>query len=241
MIGSALSIAVASMVFLTAAPALPANAADIVGRWGFGVQAGRVPDLSGQRHPLNLSGSWATARGRGRSPAVRFRDTSIAIAKDRSVFDPGTRQFAVGIAFRVPSGLEVFEGTDSPNLVQKGRYGDEGQWKLQLIDRDEGVVQCRMKGSDGAVLITSTVGQVASDEKWHRAVCVRRDEHVALVVDGHRLVTRERVGLVANDGPLTVANQSATAPSDQFRGLVDEFVIARGAGAAGAARRAIRP
>jgi hypothetical protein len=91
------------------------------------------------------------------------------------------------------------------------------------------------------VLITSRAGQLASDEKWHRAVCVRRGGKVALVVDGHRLVTRERVGHVANDGPLTVANQSATAPpSDQFRGLVDEVVVARGAGAAGAARRAIR-
>lgn len=228
-------------VILGATPATPASAADIVGKWGFGVQSGRVPDLSGRHHPLKLSGSWATARGRGGSPAVRFRSTSIAIGKDRSVFDPRKRPFAVAIAFRAPSGMKVFDGTDSPNLVQKGRYGDRGQWKLQLIDRDEGAVQCRMKGSAGAVMITSQVGKVASDQKWHRAICARRDDKVALIVDGHRVVTRERVGRVANDAPLTVANQSVTSQSDQFRGVVDEVVIARGAGAAGVARRAIRP
>jgi hypothetical protein len=157
------------------------------------------------------------------------------------VFDPGKRQFAVAVAFRAPSGMKIFNGTDSPNLVQKGRYASRGQWKLQLTDRDGGSVQCRMKGSAGAVLVTSGVGQVASDKKWHRATCVRRGGKVALVVDGHRTVKRVRVGRVANDVPLTVANHSANSRTDQFRGLVDELVIVRGPGAGPAARRAIRP
>ena len=240
MLRSAVYSAVAGTLFLTAAPALPVSAADIVGKWGFGVQSGQVPDLSGRRHPLKLSGSWARARGRGGSPAVRFRNTSMAAGKDRSVFDPGRRQFALAIAFRAPSGMAVFDGTDSPNLVQKGRYGSRGQWKLQLIDRDGGLVQCRVKGSAGAVMITSNVGRVASDRKWHRAICVRGDREVALVVDGRRVVTQERVGRVASDAPLTVANQSATGDSDQFRGLVDEMVLARGSGSEGLARRTIR-
>ena len=241
MVRSVLCISVVFVLIVGAALASPAQAADIVGRWGFGVQSGQVPDLSGRRHPLQLSGSWATARGRGGSPAVRFQNTSIAAGKDRSVFDPGSRQFAVAIAFRASSGMAVFDGTDSPNLVQKGRYGGRGQWKLQLTNHDGGSVQCRMKGSAGAVMLTSSVANVASDQKWHRAVCVRRGDRVALIVDGRRVVKQERVGRVASAAPLTVANQSNTSRSDQFRGLVDEVVLARGPGAGGAARRAIRP
>ena len=241
MIRPALWIFVALALFVGVAPALPANAADVVGRWGFGVQSGQVPDLSGRRHPLRLSGSWATARGRGGSPAVRFSSTSSAIGKDRSLFDPGNHQFAVAIAFRAPSGMAIFDGTDSPNLVQKGRYGSRGQWKLQLVNRGGGAVQCRVKGSDGAVIVTSNVGNVASDQKWHRATCVRHADRVVLIVDGRRVARHERVGRVTSDAPVTVANQSATSNSDQFRGVVDELVLARGPGAEKAARRAIRP
>jgi Laminin G domain len=229
-----------SVAVLTGLPA-EAEGDGVVGHWGFAVRSGQVADLSRQSHPLRLSGSWARAEGRGGSAAVRFDRTSIARGSDHSSLDPGRRRFAVATAFRMPSGTYAFSGTDSPNLVQKGRYGSRGQWKVQLLSRDGGRVQCRVKGRAGSVMVTSRVGGIASDRRWHRVICIRRASKVVIVVDGQRTMERGRTGLVSSGAPLTVANKSSRSRSDQFRGVMDELVVAKGSGAARAARRALRP
>lgn len=229
-----------SVAVLTGLPA-EAESDGVVGHWGFAVRSGQVADLSRQSHPLRLSGSWVRADGRRGSAAVRFDSTSYARGSDHASLDPGRGSFAVAAAFRMPSGTYAFSGTDSPNLVQKGRYGSNGQWKVQLLGRDGGRVQCRVKGRAGSVMVTSRVGGIASDRRWHRVICIRRPSKVVLVVDGQRTLRWGRTGMVSSGAPLTVANKSSRSRSDQFRGVIDELLIAKGKGAAHAARRALRP
>ena len=222
---------------------LPAEAEEqgVVGRWSFAVRSGQVPDLSPQQHPLRLSGSWTRADGRRGSAAVRFDSTSVARGSHHSSLDPGRKRFAVAVAFRMPSGSYAFSGTDSPNVVQKGQYGSRGQWKVQLLGRDGGRVQCRVKGRAGSVMVTSRVSGIAADRRWHRVICIRRPGKVVLVVDGQRTSERGRTGLVSSSSPLTVANKASRSRSDQFRGVIDELVVAKGKDAARLARRALRP
>ena len=229
-----------SVAMLSGLPA-QAEAEGVVGRWGFAVRSGQVADLSSRNHPLRLSGSWNRADGRRGSAAVRFDSTSVARGSDRASLDPGRRRFAVAVAFRMPSGTYAFSGTDSPNLVQKGEFGSRGQWKVQLLGRDGGRVQCRVKGRAGSVMLTSRANGIAADRRWHRVICIRRPDKVVLVVDGQRTTERGRTGLVSSGSPLTVANKASRSRSDQFRGVIDELVVAKGKGAAQKARRAIRP
>jgi hypothetical protein len=227
------------MTFALATVAFPQSAAaELSGRWEFGVRDGKVRDVSKHRRHLDLMGAWSRADGRGDSSAVRFRSTSVARARAHRSLDPGRRAFAVSVVFQ--PGDRVFDGTDSPNIVQKGRYNSAGQWKLQLIARDGGRVQCRMKGTDGAVLVTSTVSRVVADDRWHKASCARRDRAVVVVVDGVRTVRRVSVGRVASAAPLSVANKSPAAASDQLRGRVDSLAIAQGKGALQRTLRATR-
>lgn len=238
-----LALAVSLGVTVALTTGLPAEAEvdGVVGHWGFAVRSGQVADLSRQSHPLRLSGSWSRADGRQGSAAVRFDSTSVARGGDHPSLDPGRGRFAVAAAFRVPSGAYAFSGTDSPNLVQKGQYGSRGQWKVQLLGRDGGRVQCRVKGQGGSVMVTSRADGIAADRRWHRVICIRRPSMVVLVVDGQRTSERGRTGLVSSGSALTVANKASRSRSDQFRGVIDELVVAKGKGAAHAARRGLRP
>ena len=200
----------------------------VAGKWGFGVKQEQVRDLSGNGRPLQLVGDWTNARGRSGSAAVQFGWTSLAIGGASSELDPGRRTFAVAIVFRAPRGNRIFNGTDTPNLVQKGRYGSSGQWKLQLKDGKGGQVQCRMKGSAAAAIVTSRVRRVAADGHWHKAICARHDRRIELIVDGRRIVKKVRVGKVASSARLSIANKSRQSTQDQFRGRVDALAIAHG-------------
>jgi hypothetical protein len=90
-------------------------------------------------------------------------------------------------------------------------------------------------------MITSRASGLAADRRWHRVVCIRGSDRVTLVVDGERTTRPGRTGRVSSSSPVTVANKTSRSMSDQFRGVIDELVIAKGKGAARKARRAIRP
>lgn len=218
--------AVAFLITMALAPGVAH--AQLSGRWAFDVRDGRVLELSGLDRTLHLKGQWSRVTGRNDSSAVRFASTSVGKVADHRSLDPGRRSFSVSAVFKVPSGTDAFAGTDSPNLVQKGSYGSPGQWKIQLTRRDGGSVQCRMKGTRSAVLMTSPVTGVAKDRKWHTVSCVRRNQRVVLVVDGVRAVRHVAVGRIANGAPMTVANKASQSRSDQFRGVIDALAIAKG-------------
>lgn len=194
-------------------------------------------ELSGDRWrdnggaDLQLQGRWQLVTGRLGSlhagQAVQFREGSMGRVPSRASLDPGRRTFAVAVVFRIPQGSRPFAGTDTPNIVQKGLFRSTGQWKLQLSPHDGGQVQCRVKGSDAAVMLTSSRGGVGRDGAWHTAACARFDDRVVLVVDGVVTTRWVHVGKVRSASPMTVGNRALNASSDQFRGVIDTIAVAR--------------
>jgi hypothetical protein len=231
-----LRLVVASgLVLLTAAQAGVATsqastAGPLVANWGMGVRHGVVKDLARPANDLTLRGRWWRATGEGGSAAVRFGRRSIASSPSRRALDPGRGLFAFGIAFRFPAGMRALNGTDSPNLVQKGLVGSYGQWKLEILKYTGGRVQCRVIGTRRKVDVVSPVIDIVRDRSWHHAACQRRDREIVLVVDGVRTTKAARVGRVRSTAPVTVANKVRSAATDQFRGVVDSVAVGRGPG-----------
>jgi len=188
-------------------------------------------DLTGRLHLLTLSGNYSTVDGPA-SPAVAFAPIGRAATPSKSDLNPVGREFAVSVVFRLPgdtSGL-----TDTPNITQKGFYGDAAQWKMQLKP-DVAAVQCRFKGTLGASLITSPVTGV-DDGLWHIATCWRSGSQVGVTVDGNDAAFPSSVGDIANTRQMLIGAKSLTSSSDQFTGDIDYVALAIGDGAAAVSR-----
>ncbi len=188
-------------------------------------------DLTGRGHLLTLSGNYSTVGGPA-SPAVAFAPIARAATPNKADLNPVGRDFAVSVVFRIAgdtSGLP-----DTPNLAQKGLYGDLGQWKMQLKP-DVAAVQCRFKGLTGARLITSPVTGV-DDGVWHVATCWRTGPQLGVTVDGQDAAFTTAVGDIANTKQMFVGAKSLVSSSDQFTGEIDYVAVAMGAGAAAVSR-----
>jgi len=184
--------------------------------------AGVVADVTGKNHALTLQGAWDASSGIN-SGAVSFAHPSYGNSPAKSDLNPGSSEFAVTAVFRVGdlSGLG-----DTPNIVQKGFFNDPGQWKMQL-NHSTGAVQCRFKGSSGAMLVTSPVTGV-DDGGWHTAVCWRTSSQLGVTVDGVRTPVSAKVGAISTTRPLRVGGKSLSATSDQFVGVLDYLSFAVG-------------
>jgi hypothetical protein len=188
-------------------------------------------DLTGRGHLLTLSGNYSTVTGPA-SPAVAFAPIGRAATPSKTDLNPVGREFAVSVVFRIAgdtSGLK-----DTPNMTQKGFYGDAAQWKMQLKP-DVASVQCRFKGTLGASLITSPVIGV-DDGVWHIATCWRSGSQVGVTVDGTDAAVTTAVGDIANTRQMLIGAKSLTSSSDQFTGEIDYVAFAVGDGAAAASR-----
>lgn len=194
---------------------------------------GVVSDLTGLGHTLTLTGSWSAVDGVS-SPAVAFAKPSMGSTPSVPDLNPIGREFAVTAVFRIPNDTSAVP--DSPNIVQKGFFGDAGQWKMQL-NPGPAVVQCRFKGKLTARLISSTV-QGVDDGAWHTATCSRAGSVISVTVDGVVTQSTVNVGDIANGRPLQVGAKSMTSTSDQFPGIVDYVSVAMGDGAATRSREA---
>jgi hypothetical protein len=188
-------------------------------------------DVSGRAHLLTLSGNYATVPGPA-SPAVGFSPISRAATPNKSDLNPVGREFAVTVVFRIASDTSAL--TDTPNMTQKGLYGDAAQWKMQLKP-DVAAVQCRFKGTLGARLITSPVAGV-DDGIWHTATCWRSGTQVGVTVDGTDAAVTTSVGDIVNTKPMFIGAKSLTSGSDQFTGEIDYVALAVGDGAAAVSR-----
>lgn len=188
-------------------------------------------DLTARGHLLTLSGNYSTVNGPA-SPAVAFAPIARAATPNKADLNPVGREFAVSVVFRIAgdtSGLK-----DTPNMAQKGFYGDVGQWKMQLKP-DVAAVQCRFKGLSGASLITSPVTGV-DDGVWHVATCWRSGSQVGVTVDGQDAALTASVGDIANTRQMLVGAKSLLSSSDQFTGEIDYVAVAMGDGAADVSR-----
>lgn len=132
-------------------------------------------------------------------------------------------------------------GDNGDNVVQRGRFGDRAQYKIQVDSRRP---SCRIKGSSGAVMVTSPVSLEAGT--WYRVDCVRSGATVTLTVlrysSSGSIAATTRTTAHGDTGtlrapsasqPMSVGGKISSTggvarDSDQFNGRVDNVVFSIG-------------
>jgi hypothetical protein len=219
--------AVTTLLALAALPAAAGTPATLRTEYTFdAISSGVVDDMTGRGHSLTLSGNYTAVPG-PLSPAVAFAPVSRASTPHKSDLNPAGREFAVTVTFRVPTDTSGLG--DTPNMAQKGQFGDAGQWKMQL-EPESAAVQCRFKGTLAARLLTSAVTGV-DDGQWHTATCWRAAGRIGVQVDGTENAASVWVGHIANTRPMLIGAKSLTSSTDQFTGEIDYVAVAMGDGA----------
>ncbi len=186
--------------------------------WGMDLSGGVVGDANGTQ-PMTFTGPGVgSVTGRVGGAVELTRAPSLGTVANTRYDNPGNQNFAMGVVFTsqpIPS-----SGGYSGNLMQKGLFGDPGQVKLQLVPPAKGTVNCRIKGTSGARIITSSVN--VDDGAWHTAVCWRSGSLVGVTVDGVVTSLAWNPGSVSNTKNLTLGNKTAKAgSSDQHFGRTD--------------------
>jgi hypothetical protein len=181
------------------------------------LRGGVVQDANGSQS-VTFTGQGVVATTGLVGGAVEFTNApSFATVTNSADDNPGTSNFAMGLVFTTRS---VPSQGYSGNLMQKGRFGDAGQVKLQLVPVGQGTVNCRVKGTAGARMITSDVN--VDNGAWHTAVCWRDGNTVGLSVDGVVTSLDWDPGSIANSGTLLLGNKSARGDAtDQHFGRTD--------------------
>ena len=153
---------------------------------------------------------------------------------DAGRLDPRDHDFAAGVDFLTDTIERGRPGDDGDNLVQRGRFDDQSQIKLQL---DHGVPSCRLSGSAGAVVVSAGEPVVAG--RWYRLTCTRAAGRVVLSLidlaagtapsswdkagdpgDIHFGTVPVSVGAkVTRDGDIDVDG------TDQFHGVIDRVFV----------------
>ena len=185
--------------------------------WRMDLHAGTVSDANGTQ-PMTFTGQGVQSATGLVGGAVEFtRAPSFGTIANSRYDNPGTHNFAMGLVFTTrPIPSTNYAG----NLMQKGLFGDAGQVKLQLVPASGGTVNCRIKGTSGARIITSTV--TVDDGGWHTAVCWRAGNGVGVTVDGVVRSLTWSPGSVSNGKNLLLANKGSTADAtDQHFGRTD--------------------
>lgn len=178
---------------------------------------GVVQDVNGTQ-PMTFTGQGILSATGLVGGAVEFtRAPSFGTVGNSKNDNPGTQNFAMGLVFTTrPIPTTNYGG----NLMQKGLFGDPGQVKLQLVPSSQGTVNCRIKGTTGAKIITSTVN--VDDGAWHTAVCWRAGNVVGVTVDGVAKSLTWNPGSISNGKYVLMGNKGVNADaSDQHFGRTD--------------------
>lgn len=150
---------------------------------------------------------------------------AMVVVADHPSLDPGLADFEWGARLL----LQPTETADGENVLQKGRFGENGgQWKLQ-VDKSAGVPSCVVSGkvpgstTERLVVLLASIG--IADGAWHQVTCRRTAAAgVQIVIDG---VVRGSAWMpvvrLDNVADLTVGAKSVdTADNDQFHGVLDD-------------------
>lgn len=185
--------------------------------WGMDLASGVVQDANGSQ-PITFSGSGVLpTTGRVGGAVELTQAPSFGTVANSSHDNPGTQNFAMGLVF---TSRPIPDKHYSGNLMQKGLFADPGQVKLQLAPTSGGTVNCRVKGTLGAKIVTSTVN--VDDGAWHTAVCWRSGPVIGLTVDGVVTALAWDPGSVTNERYVLMGNKAITADaSDQHFGRDD--------------------
>lgn len=186
----------------------------------------------------------------GRTPAFDARSSAPrGVIKVTSTsgdpLSPLTSPFRFGADVRLDAGTTASHasgsGDNGDNVVQRGRFGDRAQYKIQVDSRRP---SCRVKGSSGAVMVTSPISLAAGT--WYRLECQRSGSVVTLTVQqysssGSVVATTTTTARGATGSvrapkasqPLSVGGKlnnkgGVASDSDQFNGLVDNVVLSIG-------------
>jgi hypothetical protein len=165
-----------------------------------------------------------------RSPTAAL----VVVPTRAGALDPGTGDFVLQVDFSADPAERGRPGDDGDNLVQRGRYDDRAQLKLQL---DHGVPACRVSGDKGAVVVRGD--SAVRPNHWYRLTCRRSARRVVLRLDdleaGDEVAEWEQVeetGEVRFAGvPISIGAKVADdgridpAGSDQFHGVIDRVVV----------------
>jgi len=191
----------------------------------------------------HAGGRIVRAAGRDSGYAIRFPEHTGTVGApaamlllhsraDADLLNPGDRDFAFG-ADVLPDPISAGSETDDGNnIIQRGLYEDDIQYKLQL---DGGVPSCRLAGSEGIAVIVAQDPVPA--EAWHRITCERRGDVVSLEVErldepGDVVLTEqvtEPVGalVLRRSTPLVIGGKVdadgrvVVSSTDQFNGVID--------------------
>jgi hypothetical protein len=209
---AALSVGAALALAPAASAVTPGNS------WGMDLSGGVVRDANGTQ-TMSFSGQGVLSATGFVGGAVEFtRAPSLGTAANSRYDNPGSQNFALGIVFTSQSIPNT--SSYSGNLIQKGLFGDPGQVKLQLVPQAQGTVNCRIKGTSGAKIVTSSVN--VDNGAWHTAVCWRSGNVVGVTVDGVVTSLAWNPGSISNAKDLTLGNKTAQAgSSDQHFGRTD--------------------
>lgn len=156
----------------------------------------------------------------------------------------GTENFDFGVDVNYPAGSAGdATGDDGDNLLQRGLFGDGGQYKLQV---DSGRPACRIAGSQGEVLVKADLR--LDDDQWYRLLCQRDSGEVTLFVaelDGTTpqgdlkwtsWTERDTSGSidpgepaepVSVGGKLNPEGEIVKDAPDQFSGVLDNLIVRR--------------
>jgi hypothetical protein len=189
------------------------------------------PDRSSSGHSLRME---RFRPGQPAAPAVVVV-RPVADVLDRT--DPGDDDFAFGADFVLDALTGTSPTDNGDNLVQRGLFAAEAQYKIQL---DGGHASCRVAGSSGAVTVRAT--DPVEPEQWYRVRCRRVGDEVTLRVvtglDSDREVReyaeRGATGSLSYDradspfsigGKVDQHGEVLATDSDQFNGRIDDVVF----------------
>ncbi len=167
---------------------------------------------------------------------------SVANSGSRDDLSPGAREFAFGADAKINVTSAGTTYDNGNNLVQRGLSAESAQYKLQM---DGARFSCRVKGDDGAIMVTSPVS--VQPRTWYHVMCKRRvspsGDYLVVKVstvrsDGSRSKARKTVSPVRSIGKLTFARRTpftvggklsdpttVAAASDQWNGMVDSAFL----------------
>lgn len=203
-------VAAAVLGAVAAGPVAPASGSAWGASWQFNEAAGSrmFHDSSGAGNTGYL-GTGVSLTG----SALRFTGRDNATVPNSASLNPGTRPFSWAARVRLTGGFI------NPNIVQKGRYGDPSQWKLDYFRGD---AFCKVIGPARQRSVRMRVNLF--DGRFHTITCIKHTHSLTISVDGRSAsVPYAYVGSITNNKVVTIGGKQPCprGDCDRMTGLVD--------------------
>lgn len=182
--------------------------------------------------------------------AARFPTSAASAAGVRAVLrvdptdvdalSPGPGGFQFGVDLMYPEGSAGdSDGDNGDNLFQRGLFGDQGQFKLQV---DHGRPACRIAGAERETIVRTR--ESLESDQWYRVWCQRSAGELTLFVaelgpasepdNWESWSVPDRAGPIPSSqapvpasigGKLNPQGQVVREAPDQFSGVLDNVVF----------------